>query len=287
MKTITAMFDNYADAVSAQGKIIASGVAASQVSLVKGESSTTAANTGYDHTSDEHGFWASLKDMFMPEDDRYTYAEGMSRGGTVLTVQTDAAHETAVMDIVEEHGSVDLDAREDQWRKEGWRGYQPSATGLAGAPAGAPVGMAATKTMAATDNSGTDYIPVMEETLRVGKRATESGRVKLRSYVVETPVSEQVSLHNETVTIDRRPVDRVVTAADAMLFKDKTIEVVAHSEEAVVAKDVRVTEEIGIRKEHTDRVQTIEDSVRSTKVEIDDGKGGSTRPDVKIATPQK
>ena len=48
------------------------------------------------------------------------------------------------------------------------------------------------------------------------------------------------------------------------------------SEEAVVAKDVRVVEEIAIRKEATERVETVRDTVRETKVDIEDTTATST-----------
>jgi hypothetical protein len=48
--------------------------------------------------------------------------------------------------------------------------------------------------------------PTPEEELRVGKRDVSHGRVRVRSYVVETPVSEDVSLREENVTVQRRSV---------------------------------------------------------------------------------
>ena len=47
----------------------------------------------------------------------------------------------------------------------------------------------------ATATAGTEeVVPVYEEQLRVGKRDVSHGRVRIRSYVVETPVNEQVRL---------------------------------------------------------------------------------------------
>jgi stress response protein YsnF len=56
-----------------------------------------------------------------------------------------------------------------------------------------------------------EVIPVAEEELRIGKRDVSHGRVRVRSYVVETPVSEQVSLREENVHIERRPADRAIS----------------------------------------------------------------------------
>ena len=59
--------------------------------------------------------------------------EGVRRGGTLVTVRTDDARASTAMDILEEHGSVDIDERAQGWRSEGW-----STPGIAeGGPLGA------------------------------------------------------------------------------------------------------------------------------------------------------
>ena len=128
------------------------------------------------------------------------------------------------------------------------------------------------QTTARTGND--DVVQVVEERLNVGKRSVSRGKVRLHAYVVETAVSENVSLRDETVTIARRPVDRAVSVSELGVdaFKDRTIEMEEIDEEAVVAKSARVVEEIGIRKDVTDRTETVRDTVRSTKVDIEDGR---------------
>ena len=144
-----------------------------------------------------------------------------------------------------------------------------SDTSTAGAMPARPVTTQATT--ATSQDTSPDTIKVMEERLRVGKREVAGGAVRVRSYVVERPVEEQVSLHEEHVSVERRPVDRAVTATDAArAFQDRTIEARATSEEAVVAKDVRVVEEIGLKKEASDRTETVRDTVRKTEVEVED-----------------
>ena len=111
--------------------------------------------------------------------------------------------------------------------------------------------------------SGADeMLKAMKEDLVVGKREVEAGGVRATSHMVETPVQEQVTLHEERVSIDRRPVNERVSGADA--FRDQSIEARGTAEEAVVGKDVRVVEEIGLKKEATDRVET----VRETKGDV-------------------
>jgi hypothetical protein len=69
--------------------------------------------------------------------------------------------------------------------------------------------------------------------------------------------------------VQRRVVDRPVTDAEAV-FQDRTIEATETAEEAVIAKEARVTGEVVIRKEATERTETVQDTVRRTKVDIDD-----------------
>ena len=113
-------------------------------------------------------------------------------------------------------------------------------------------------------------IDVVEEKLRVGKRNAEQGRVRVRSYVVETPVEEDVDLRDETVRLERRPVDRAVSGDAASAFVDRTIEATETSEQPVVSKEARVTEEISLEKAVDTRTETVRDTVRQTEVEVED-----------------
>ncbi|URD39493.1 YsnF/AvaK domain-containing protein [Methylobacterium tardum] len=285
-QTITALFDRPAEAQAAQAKLVAAGIPQSAIRLVQG-AQTARTSGSYDYHKDEGGFWGSLKDFFMPEEDRYAYSEGLSRGGTLLTASVEPTQTETAYDILEQHGSVDLDQREASWRKEGWSGYSASGGTTV---AGSTTGTAATGTATGTSATGaaalkgagttageTDYIPVAEERLNVGKRVAEAGRVRVRSYVVEKPVEEQVTLRDETVHVDRRAVDRPVTAADEALFASKTIEATEMREQAVVSKEARVVEEVGIRKGATQHVETIADKVRHTEVEVEDERGNVSR----------
>ena len=115
-----------------------------------------------------------------------------------------------------------------------------------------------------------ETLQVMEERLRVGKREVARGAVRIRSYIVERPVQQDVRLHEERVHLERRPVDRAADQSEIRAFQDRTIEVVARGEEAVVAKEARVVEEIAIVKDVSDRVETVRDTVRHTEVEVED-----------------
>ena len=71
--------------------------------------------------SDREGFWARIKQSFLPESDRIVYGEGVRRGGYLLHAQVEEADADGVCAILEQSPSIDLDERERTWRGEGWQ----------------------------------------------------------------------------------------------------------------------------------------------------------------------
>jgi len=129
---------------------------------------------------------------------------------------------------------------------------------------------AATTTRDISANEGEIAIPVVEENIRVGKREVESGGVRVTTSVEATPINEQVTLREETVTIDRRTVDQPVDAATVTeAFREGTFEVRERDEEAVVAKEARIVEEVVVGKQAQERTETITDTVRRTNVDVE------------------
>ena len=82
------------------------------------------------------------------------------------------------------------------------------------------------------------------------------------------------------MTIERRQPSRSGLAGDQP-FDDKIVEVTETREEPVVSKEVRAGEEVVVRKEQKDRIETIRDSVRETKVDVDRAAAGS-KPSSKL-----
>jgi uncharacterized protein (TIGR02271 family) len=258
-RTITAFFDHEQDANEAIERLVQAGIGRSSISLVAG--------AGGERTSDANesmGFWEALKDMFLPDEDRATYAEGLRRGGHIVTVQADSTHYETAIDIMDDEGTVDLDERVESWRKEGWTGSAETA--------GRSMGTAQAGT-----GREEEVIPVTEEQLRVGKREVSHGRVRVRTYVVETPVQENVNLREEHVRVDRRPVDRAVTGNERP-FQDRVIEAEERTEEAVVSKEARVKEELVVKKNVEQRTETVSDTVRRTEVDVKDERGAAAKP---------
>ena len=211
--------------------------------------------------------------------DQSVLAEAIRRGHVVLSAAVPEEQFNAAADVIEAAGAVDLDAQEAEWRKTGWTDTAAMAPALAAVPtATAPLAATSAQTAGSLAGGSEETIPLVEESLRIGKRETSHGRVRIRSYVVETPVQEQVTLHQEHVHVDRRTVNRPVEPRDEALFQERIIEATETAEEAVVAKDVRVREEVVIRKTAEDQARTISDTVRRTEIEVDDDrqKAGAT-----------
>jgi len=300
-QTVTAFFDDRSAADNAVARLISAGVSRNNVRMVEGQSGGSTGGSSTAHTSSSQGgFMDALKDLFMPDEDRYTYAEGLRRGGYLVTVTTGTADYDRVLDILDDEGTIDIGERESSWRSEGWSGYSGASAmgGLGGASSmsgigasGSSLGMTGTTGMGGATGSGmtgtsgttgysdretmgtrsdAEVIPVGEEQLRVGKRDVSHGRVRVRSYVVETPVTETVGLREENVHVERRPVDRTATPSDEVLFKDRTIEMEERAEEAVVSKEARVVEEVVVRKDAEERTETVSDTVRRTEVDVED-----------------
>ena len=271
-RALTAFFDTKGAAEQAVSDIEAAGIPRHDITMVEGGTGAAGVTPAPTH----EGFLASLKDMFMPEEDRYSYAEGLRRGGYLVSVKTRQVDMDRVLDILDRDGAVDMEQRETSWRNEGWTGYRAPAIGATASAGVATTREAVPPSAARTTGaaSGEEVIQVYDERLEVGKREVSHGRLRVRSYVVEKGVDEQVTLRIETVQVDRRPVDRAVSATDAM-FQDRTIELEEFAEEAVVSKEARVVEEISLRKEVRDRTETIHDTVRHTEVEIQDGRTGT------------
>jgi uncharacterized protein (TIGR02271 family) len=277
-QVITAFFDSRADANRAMDELVKAGIPRASIRLMpETETSSTSmmAPSSYDPDNDEKGFWASLGELFLPDEDRYTYAEAMHRGSIMVSATVDAAHVERAEDILETYGTVDIDEREASWRNEGWGGYTaaPTSAGVGMAPS-TQTGTTGATAMSSAATSD-EVVPVVEEQLRIGKRQVNKGRVRIRSYVIETPVQEQVNLRQEHVQVERRPVDRPVTADDEALFRERTIEAAEHSEEAIVSKEARVKEELVIHKDIEERTQVVQDKLRRTEAEIEDDRAAN------------
>ncbi len=229
------------------------------------------------------GLVGALTHAGVPDEDASYYNEGVRQGGTLLAVKSEDSLATRVAEILDENGAVNIDERADQYRQQGfmpttqtpYTAQTTMATAASNNPTprldtgmntGSTLGADLNRTVAAGE---TVALPIVEEELQVGKREVQRGGVRVYTHVTSTPVEESINLHEEHVTVDRRPVDRAVSPTDMAAFREGSMELRETAEEAVVSKQARVVEEVVIGKQATDRTETVRDTVRRTDVDVE------------------
>ena len=256
-RTVTALYDTRQEAEAAKQRL-ASALDVERVKIIDQNS--------------QGGGSGSLDNLYLSNDDRHAYGEGLRRGGFLLCAEVESGEDhDRIVQLLEESAGVDLEERQQSWKNEGWQPY--SGAGAASAQAGMS-GQGATATGNVVEEQ---RIPIVEEELRVGKREVSRGGARVRTYVRETPVEEQVTLREEHVSVERRPVQQqeqqgIQSTRNAEeLLQDREIEMRETSEEAVVQKVANVREELVVRKTAEEHVEQISDTVRHTEVDVEEG----------------
>jgi uncharacterized protein (TIGR02271 family) len=296
--TLVAVFDNRSDAQNAMDELLASGFTRDNVYVssadLTGQDATLGGTTTTTGTVHEEGVGASIKhffeNLFGSDNDEHAtrYSTAVTAGQHVLTLTTSSEPEVErAADVIERFGPIDIDERHDlsgNAASLGTSAYQPQSSSTlqtgsmqSGTQAGNLSGSLSDSTLrsdslqrdtAVDRTTGKAAIPVVQEEVRVGKRQVERGGVRVFSRLVETPVNETVSLREEHVSVERRPVDQPINPADVAALKDQTIELRETAEEAIVQKSARVVEEVVVGKEVSQRQENIKDTVRHTEVEV-------------------
>jgi len=125
----------------------------------------------------------------------------------------------------------------------------------------------------------TETAQVIEEELEVGVARTTGGK-RLEVSVSEREVQETVTLHEETVEVERTRADRTLKPEEAdKAFQERTIEMVEIKEKPVVSKQAHVVEEVSLSKKSGEREVTVSGTVRRQDVTVEDieGKAGGSK----------
>ncbi len=212
--------------------------------------------------SDGGGFWAWLlgeepatettRSLYR---DEHAYDQWAQTGKSVLSVMVDDhSRIRQAVTILEAYHPLELEGGSEDTMRD--RGNAP----VAGGPA------------SSTDE---EVIPLAEESIKIGKRTVDRGATRVRRYVVEKPVERDVTLRGERVTIERRrPLE---TTVPGRAFEERIVEVRETEEVPVVDRTTRVAEEVVVRKEETQRTETVRDTERREEVEITDQDGRRSR----------
>ena len=124
------------------------------------------------------------------------------------------------------------------------------------------------------DTSGPNTDDAMtrsEEQLNVGTEQVETGRARLRKYVVTENVTQTVPVSHEEVRIEREPITdaNVGSATDGPAISEEEHEVTLHAERPVVDKQTVPVERVRMGTETVTGEEQVSDTVRKEQIDVD------------------
>ncbi len=214
----------------------------------------------------------SAKTAFVP------LAQAQDLGGSVQ-VPYDKAQVKAAPGMAAD-GSLSQDEEAELYRHYGLD-YSESRSDSGLPEGGATDGTTEHTGTVGHDTSGPttdDAMTRSEEELRVGTTERETGRVRLKKYIVEDQVTQTVPVRREEVRVEREPITdaNVGDAMDGPAISEEEHEVTLHAEQPVVEKNVVPKERVRLDKETVTEERTVSDEVRKEQIEMEGG-GSATR----------
>jgi uncharacterized protein (TIGR02271 family) len=114
-----------------------------------------------------------------------------------------------------------------------------------------------------------DAMTRSEERMNVGTEQRESGRARLRKYIVSENVSTTVPVSHEEITLEREPITET-NRGDAMAGGDLTEEeheVILTEQHAVTSKETVPVERVRLGTETVSENQQVEGTVRKEQID--------------------
>ncbi|WP_370425743.1 YsnF/AvaK domain-containing protein (plasmid) [Pantoea vagans] len=283
--TIVTMFSNISLAEGAKRNLIKAGFLDDDIDIISGERLRTEG-----HEARHPGFWQRLFGNTLEEDQAEVYEDAMRTGGVVLSLRADEDELPRALGILDAHEELTerSAALPDDYAPDDGLTAPASGTlqenGAIDPLQTDSAHRGAARTALTGDESDEDVLRLAEERLEVGKRLVSEGSTRVRRYTVTDRVSENVSLHEQHAEIFRRPVNET-GSPDQVDWSEKTVEVEETHEQPVVNKTAQIIEEVVLRKEASDRVETINDSVRRQEVDIDHARADHLNADPVTGNP--
>ncbi|RYY61277.1 MAG: DUF2382 domain-containing protein, partial [Chitinophagaceae bacterium] len=250
-QTVVGFFDQSSEAQTAIRELMARGIARDRIDLSRGSGTgTTVSSERTEATTDRDGRNTNaITDFFNSlfgnsnKEEASRYSRVAERSNTIVTVHASSREEAeTAAQILDRCGAIDVDERAKQYGFTNTRSSEGAGE------------------RQAVSNERSTTIPRVEEHLEVGKREVERGGVQVRSRIVEKPVEEHIRLREEHVRVECTPVDRPLSGNEGEAFRERNIELTEKSEVPVVNKEARVVEEVRVRKEVSERDETIRDT---------------------------
>jgi len=231
-KTVIGLFDDRNEGAKAYASLLQEGYAQADLDILTN-----------DDKDDEPKLATLHKNIPSPDVD--VYLEGVRQGGTIITATVSDSAVGRATEILSNFNIVNIAKRAEELK------------------------LVNNKLELKDAAKHDDVIDVIEEELEVGKERVERGRLRIYNVVTEREVTQNVTLRDETIKVNRRPINREVKITDD-LFKARSFELAEVDEIAKVSKTARVVEEVYLGKEVVNKIETIKETLRRQDVQIEE-----------------
>ena len=225
-----------------------------------------AIGTVYVDDADGRLTWVTVKTGWFGANESFVPLDDATLDGDTVTVPYDKA---TVKDAPNHavDASLSPDEEADLYRFYGVEGHAVPAATTTGTTAQVADVEASSAPHTPADTAGDGYITRSEENLRVGTRAVEAGRARLKKYVVTEQQTVTVPVSHEEVTLVREPI-AAGTVTDAVIGDD-AVEVTLMRDEVVVDTQAVAVERIRLDTETVTEQREVTESVRKEQIEMD------------------
>lgn len=261
---IVTMFSTLAQAEGAKRSLIKAGFADHDIDVISGERLKSEG-----HEARHPSFWQRLFGSTLDEEQSGVYEDAIKSGSVVLTLRAEEEQLPRAYSILDAHDTGELPAS-GAAGLTGDDGYTVStAHTTTGVNSVSDSGLTEpVRTSLTGDETEEEILRLAEERLEVGKRLVSEGTTRVRRYTVTDQVSEDISLHEQHADIFRRSTGDLAAPREVD-WEEKTIEVAETHEQPVINKTAHIKEEVVVRKDQSERVENVTDSVRRQEVDID------------------
>jgi len=212
-KTVVALYDSFSDAEQVRRDLVDEGFSQGAISLISHDVTGGDTLAGGDTTLVDR-----LTDMEVPWDEAEYYAEGVRRGGALVTVRAEDDEVDLAVDIMERYVSVDVEQRSAQWREGGWTGYDQDAAPYTTegidrerdlyAAGSADTGLTTDRDIAADYDTVSDRDVVADRDVATDYGATADRGATTDRYTVGAGDQETVEVVEEELQVGKRQVER-------------------------------------------------------------------------------
>ncbi|MBW0101814.1 DUF2382 domain-containing protein [Pseudonocardia sp. KRD291] len=203
-----------------------------------------------------------MKESFVPLDGADVKGDDVALG-----VQKDAVKDAPHVGQTSEHLSG---REEDELRRHYDVSGDRTATGDGNGRAAAGDARGTREDTRDHDRADNGSMTRHEERLRVGTESEETGKVRLRKYVVTEDQQVTVPVSHEEVRLEREPIADGTPAAGNAKIGEDAHEVTLHAERPVVDKSTEAVEKVRLDTRTVTEDHTVSDEVRKEQVEVDD-----------------